>query len=76
MKNFQLWPPPDWTECVILWNYLLDSPVHPQDLYNWCDNHVSSGRYHVHGWQSTEGFAFRFEDPKDAVLFSLTWTHR
>ena len=32
------------------------------------------GRYHVHGWQSTKGFAFRFEDPRDAVLFKLTWS--
>jgi hypothetical protein len=76
MKNFQLWPPPDWIECVIQWNYLLESPVHPQDLYNWCDGHPSPGRYHVHGWKSTEGFAFRFEDPRDAVLFKLKWAHR
>jgi len=27
----------------------------------------------VHGWQSTEGFAFRFEDPYDAIMFKLTW---
>jgi hypothetical protein len=76
MKNFQLWPPPDWTECVIRWDYIIDSPTHPQDLYNWCDNHASPGRYHVHGWQSTEGFAFRFEDPRDAILFKLKWTHQ
>jgi len=47
--------------------------LHPQELYNWCDNHASTGRYHVHGWRSTEGFAFRFEDPRDAILFKLTW---
>jgi hypothetical protein len=76
MQNFQLWPPPDWVECVILWDYLLDSPVHPQDLYNWCDDHPSTSRYHVHGWQSTQGFAFRFEDPRDAILFKLKWTHQ
>jgi len=76
MKNFQLWPPPDWTECVIKWDYILGSPVHPQDLYNWCNDHPGDGRYHVHGWKSTEGFAFRFEDPRDAILFSLTWTHQ
>ena len=76
MKNFQFWPPPDWVECVIHWDYILDSPVHPQDLYNWCDNHSSPSRYHVHGWQSTEGFAFRFEDPRDAILFKLKWTHQ
>ena len=73
MTNFQLWPPPDWAECVVSWEYLLDSPIHPQELYNWCDNHASTSRYHVHGWKSTAGFAFRFEDPRDAVLFKLTW---
>ena len=73
MKNFQSWPPPDWTECVVSWDYLLDSPTHPQDLYNWCDDHPSEGRYHVHGWRSTYGFAFRFEDPRDAIVFKLTW---
>jgi hypothetical protein len=73
MINFQAWPPPEWTECAVSWNYLLDSPFHSQELYNWCDNHASAGRYHVHGWRSTEGFAFRFEDPQDAILFKLTW---
>jgi hypothetical protein len=74
MINFQLWPPPNWTECVVSWDYILKThEVHPQELYDWCNNHASTGRYHVHGWQSTEGFAFRFEDPRDAVLFKLTW---
>jgi hypothetical protein len=73
MINFQLWPPPDWTECVVAWNYLIDSPWHPRELYQWCNDHKSSGRYHVHGWQSTEGFAFRFEDPYDAIVFKLRW---
>jgi hypothetical protein len=27
----------------------------------------------VHGWQSTQGFAFRFENPHDAIMFKLTW---
>jgi hypothetical protein len=74
MINLQLWPPPKWTECVVSWDYLLQKDtVHLQELYNWCDNHTSTGRYHVHGWKSTKGFAFRFEDPRDAILFKLTW---
>jgi len=74
MINFQAWPPPDWTECVVSWDYILQNHrPYPQALYDWCNNHVSTGRYHVHGWQSTEGFAFRFEDPRDAIIFKLTW---
>lgn len=76
MKIVTFWPPPGWTECVVKWDYILESSYRPQELYNWCDNHPSLGRYHVHGWKSTEGFAFQFEDSKDAVLFGLTWLHR
>jgi hypothetical protein len=40
MINFQLWPPPDWTECVVSWDHILqNSKLHPQELYDWCDNH-------------------------------------
>ena len=75
MVNFQAWPPPDWTECVVTWDSILASKeFHPRYLYEWCDRHPSTGRYHVHGWHQTEGFAFRFEDPRDAVLFKLTWS--
>ena len=74
MIQLQLWPPPEWTECVVAWDYILqDRTLYPQALYDWCNNQASTGRYHVHGWRQTEGFAFRFEDPRDALLFKLTW---
>ena len=74
MDQLELWPPPGWTECVVSWKHILESKeVRPQELYDWCKNHPSPSRYHVHGWQSTEGFAFRFEDPRDAIMFKLTW---
>ena len=75
MDQLTLWPPPDdWVECIVSWDYILQpNTVHPHELYKWCDCHPSPGRYHVHGWQSSEGFAFKFEDPRDAVLFKLTW---
>jgi hypothetical protein len=73
MQQFSGWPPPDWYECVVSWDHILESTTHPRDLYDWCDLHPSEGRYHVHGWQSTEGFAFRFEDPYDAIIFKLKW---
>lgn len=73
MIQLQFWPPPEWYECVVSWDSILESSTHPQELYAWCDNHPSKGRYHVHGWQSTEGFAFRFEDAYDAIIFKLKW---
>ena len=75
MKQFTAWPPPaSWTECVITWDWIQESyPGSPIDIYTWCDKYPSTSMYHVHGWQSTKGFAFRFEDPRDAVIFKLTW---
>jgi hypothetical protein len=74
MDQLKLWPPPEWTECIVSWDYILQSKeFYPRHLYEWCEQYPGPGRYHVHGWQSTEGFAFRFEDPRDAVLFKLTW---
>lgn len=77
MQQCQGWPPPDWNECIITWSWLLsnlpDEAPSIHEIYAWCDQFSSNSRYHVHGWQSTEGFAFRFEDPKDAVVFKLRW---
>jgi hypothetical protein len=74
MIQSQFWPPPEWSECVVSWEYILNAHrVKPHELYDWCDQHVSPGRYHVHGWQSIKGFAFRFEDPQDAIVFKLRW---
>lgn len=73
MIQFQGWPPPDWTEVIVRWDDVLDSDVKPREFYEWCHNHTSDGRFHVRGWQAIEGFAFRFENPRDAVLFGLKW---
>jgi hypothetical protein len=74
MDQLKLWPPPDWTECIVSWDYILQSKeFHPRYLYEWCEQYSSPSRYHVHGWQQTEGFAFRFEDPRDATYFRLRW---
>ena len=78
MIQLTAWPPPDaWVECVITWAWLMSAYGPPEGtihkIYAWCDQHPSPARYHVHGWKSTDGFAFRFEDPKDAVIFKLRW---
>jgi hypothetical protein len=46
----------------------------PNAIEWWCQENVQ-GRWHLHGYRQTEGFAFRFEDPRDAVLFRLRWSH-
>ena len=74
MIQFQAWPPPDWTEVVVRWDEILEGETKPRDYYEWCHEHPSYGRFHVHGWKSTKGFAFRFEEPKDATLFALHWS--
>jgi hypothetical protein len=73
MLQFLAWPPPDWHEVVVTWDQILYTKhINPNQLYQWCEQHPGA-RFHVHGWQSTEGFAFRFEHKQDAVVFALTW---
>ena len=73
MEKVDGWPPPkDWTEVIITWNQLLrDNTYHP--IMNWVADQPG-GRYHLHGYKSTEGFAFRFERAEDATLFKLRWS--
>lgn len=70
----ELWPPPnDWEEIVVLWADVLDGPKYPiKEILNWLTE-APGGDYHVHGYNSTEGFAFRFRDTQDAVYFKLKW---
>jgi hypothetical protein len=66
-------PHPDWTEVIILWGEVLEPPRYPiKKILEWIDA-TPGGRYHLHGYQSTEGFAFRFERPEDATYFKLRW---
>ena len=58
---------------VIPWSkMLLEHDNNPNNILSWVDS-TPGGRYHLHGWRSTEGFAFRFERPVDATLFTLRW---
>lgn len=71
MQQFTAWPPPNWTEVVITWDTML-ARHNTHAIQRWIAD-TEGGRYHLHGWRSTEGFAYRFEDPKDAVKFALVW---
>lgn len=78
MIQLKTWPPPDWAECIVTWAWLMGSQTPQgtiQQMYAWCEQNPSTARYHVHGWRATEGFVFKFEDPKDAVMFKLKWPH-
>jgi len=66
-------PPVNWYQVVILWNDILSGRIKVDDFYAWCERHPSTGRYHVHGFNYVDGFAFRFELYEDAVLFALKW---
>jgi hypothetical protein len=68
------WPPPDWYEILIMWETMLKcNNKHPNDITEWCYRYPGYGCWHLHGFNSTEGFAFRFEDPRDATAFGLRW---
>jgi len=70
----KMWPPPDdWTEIVILWNDITGGRRYPiKDILAWVED-TPGGCYHLHGFNSTDGFAFRFENPNDAIHFKLRW---
>jgi hypothetical protein len=75
MIKFDTWPPPNnWTEVVISWKAMLVPGTHRQAraILDWVEQQPG-GKYHLHGWRATEGFAFRFERLEDAVTFSLKW---
>jgi hypothetical protein len=87
MIKFNTWPPPeDWAEVVVAWKIMLENPrFNPNKIVDWVDS-TPGGRYHLHGWEDfqrfpkhgigvggTDGFAFRFEDERDAILFKLKW---
>jgi hypothetical protein len=74
VQKRECWPPPEgWTQVVVSWNIMLHHSDHaPNDIIDWVENHPG-GEYHLHGYRSIEGFAFRFSNPADALLFKLKW---
>ena len=49
-----------------------NSDYAPIAIIEWVEAYPGA-EYHLHGYQSTEGFAFRFSDPNDALIFKLKW---
>ena len=74
MIRYDTWPPPNWDEVVITWESIfMRDDYKIVEVFEWIGK-TPGGRYHLHGWKQTKGFAYRFEDPKDAVLFALRWS--
>ena len=75
MNRLDTWPPPAWDEVVITWETMLNNADRsPNSITEWCYRYPGHGRWHLHGWRQTEGFAFRFEDARDATAFGLRWS--
>ena len=73
MIKTDTWPPPIWTEVVVLWDDVLHGPKYPiKEILEWLET-APGGDYHIHGYESTEGFSFRFRNPEDATHFKLRW---
>jgi hypothetical protein len=73
MTQIDMWPPPNWTEVIVSWETMLaNADKAPNNVLEWVNNQPG-GNYHLHGYKSTEGFAFRFERDEDATVFKLRW---
>lgn len=74
MQKLECWPPPeDWCQVVVPWTTMLDnSDCDPNKIVAWVEAYPG-GKYHLHGYRSVEGFAFRFSNPDDALIFKLKW---
>jgi hypothetical protein len=65
--------PYNWTEVLVTWNEIMNVPYYDiKGMLTWAEEYPGS-RYHLLGYKHTEGFVFRFEDPKDATYFKLKW---
>jgi hypothetical protein len=89
MIKYNTWPPPEgWSEVIVTWKTMLENPQYnPNLILDWVDK-TPGGRYHLHGWEDfqryerhgigvggIDGFAFRFENEQDAIMFKLKWSH-
>ena len=68
-------PPADWVAVEISWNVMLENSGMCHAVLAWCHRHPSPAQFQLRGSQPnpTDGYRFYFEDPRDAVVFALTW---
>ena len=71
MTKVEQWPPPDWEEVVVTWEWLFEAPRRDiKALYNMILAQ-EGGNFYLYGKGNRHDFAFRFENPSDATWFRL-----
>ena len=71
MQKVEMWPPPDWEEVIVTWVWIMSGHTHDINQLFKMIEAQPGGRFHIHGCNHDHDFAFRFEDPRDAVWFRL-----
>lgn len=67
-----VWPPPEgWYEVILTWDDMMRRNI-AREVVDWAKM-APGKRFHIHGYQMTEGFTFLFEDAGDATMFALRW---
>ena len=70
MKKLDMYPPPNWTEVIILWDDIFNNHLPIRKLLDWVDI-TPGGLYCLTGVDN--GFLFNFKNPADATFFKLKW---
>ena len=73
MRRLEVYPPPNWTQIIILWNDILEGPKYPiKKILDWIET-AEGDEYTLTGFNTTEGFSFKFKNSSDATYFKLKW---
>ena len=71
MTKVEQWPPPDWEEVIVTWDWIMSSHQHDiNEVYRWVLD-MPGGKFHLHGKGERHDFAFRFERASDATWFRM-----
>ena len=56
-----MWPPPNWEEVVVTWEWIMATHKHDINLLARLVQDHPGGNYHLHGKGERHDFAFQFE---------------
>lgn len=71
MTRVEMWPPPDWEEVIITWDWIMSTHKHDINIMARLLQDTPGGKYHLHSKGDKHDFAFRFENSCDATWFRL-----